>query len=275
MKQFVILSTDYNPDYLFYAPITAYIWKHFGFEPIILSVYDADSEELFRKYGELVDKTCKEQGIHHIETYFNSKGLRFETPTIVQCLRLWGYLNPNINTNDYVILGDIDMIPLNSFLNRDFDKVNSFGFDLTDRTQIPMCYVGMQKQKWLEVVPSIPSIYSYPNCLNKMQDFPQSRSVHFEDYWFTDQIMLTKFLQDYGFDKINFIDRGKEPNGYARLRVDRGNWQWQEGVEYMDAHLPRNPLQNFNLVFDLIKSKINTNIEWTTQYTKDFLRLAE
>jgi hypothetical protein len=108
-----------------------------------------------------------------------------------------------------------------------------------------------------------------------MQDFPQSRSVNFEDYWFTDQIMLTKFMQDYGFDKINFVDRGKEPNGFARLRVDRGNWGWQEGVEYMDAHLPRNPLENFELVYDLIKSKINTDIKWINQYTKEFRQLAE
>jgi hypothetical protein len=275
MKQFVILSTDYNPDYLFYTPITAAIWKHFGFEPIIISVYDSDSVHLFEKYADLVHETCRKQGIYNIETYFNSKGLRFSTPTIVQSIRLWGFLSPRINAEDYVVLGDIDMIPLNSFLNRDFDKVNSFGFDLTDRTQIPICYVGMQKKKWMEIVPNISTLQCYPNCLNKMQDFPQSRSVHFEDYWFTDQIMLTKFMQDYGFDKINFVDRGKEPNGFARLRVDRGNWGWQEGVEYMDAHLPRNPLENFELVYDLIKSKINTDIEWINQYTKEFRQLAE
>jgi hypothetical protein len=84
-------------------------------------------------------------------------------------------------------------------------------------------------------------------------------------------IDLTKLYND----KINFVDRGKEPNGFARLRVDVGNWGWQEGVEYMDAHLPRNPLENFELVYDLIKSKINTDIEWINQYTKEFRQLAE
>jgi hypothetical protein len=272
MNARVVLSTDLNPEYLFYAPISAWCWNKFGFSPMSLVVFDDkfSSQEPRKK---LVWETFDKLGLPEPKIFYNLTKIR--TATLTQVIRLYGFMLAK--SNDYVLLGDIDMIPLNSFLYRDFDKVNVFGYDLTDFTQIPMCYVGMSKEEWKETVPLNKEIPVMPNLiythlLSILQEHENTYSNDFDKYWYIDQQILTECLKNKGFDKINFINRGKLPSGYAKGRVDRGDWRWN-AEEYMDAHLPKNPLKNFESVKQLIDEKIGGNTDWMIDYKNKFQQL--
>jgi hypothetical protein len=263
----VILSTDLNEDYLFFAPLTAFCWSYFGFKPII---YIIINENVQSKNLNLVIQTLHSLNIN-CDVYVSVNDSDFKDCTIAQTIRLFGWKNED--DNDYVILGDIDMIPLNSFLNRDFDKLNVFGFDLTGKTQVPMCYVGMKKMFWEKVIKNDKNLTEYEDTLNSLSLISSnSTSNQFDDYWFCDQIILTDSIKSFGENNFNFIDRGNETNGYAFKRVDRGNWEWQKEKEYMDSHLLRNPKVNFDKIYDLIQNYIKKDCSWMKEYYKNFFK---
>lgn len=258
----VILSTDLNEDYLFYAPITSFVWKYFDFSPILYIIIGKEkSNNLPLVLNQINDLKI------NTKIYLYENISSFRDCTLAQTIRLFGWKNEQ--QNEYIVLGDIDMIPLNSFLNRDFDKLNVFGFDLTGRTQIPMCYVGMKKYHWERVIKNDINLNEYQETITILNSLSNSKSDIFDNYWYCDQEILTKSILNYGHDNFNFIDRGNESNGYAFKRVDRGNWNWDKSKEYMDSHLLRNPEKNFPLVFDLIKNYIK-NCDWMMEYYNKF-----
>lgn len=270
MNPKVILSSNLNPEYLFYAPITAWCWRQFGFTPIMLYVGDNKTEHYNDLLKLVIDYQQKYAPHSKDKIYWNASIIR--TVTVTQAIRLYGFMAAN--KGDYVMIGDIDMIPLDSFLYRDFDKVNVFGHDLTDYTQIPMCYVGMYKEKWEEIIKTPDWNISgmekiFPSCYFALNQHANTFSNDFDKFWYIDQDILTKSLEQYGLDKINFHKRGKEHNGFASRRVDRGNWNWDSG-EYRDAHLPKNPLENFGSVYRLIREKIHGDSSWMPEYAEAF-----
>jgi hypothetical protein len=263
----VILSTDLNEEYLFFTPITAFCWNYFGFTPIIYIIINDKIKS--RNLG-LVIKILNTLKIN-CKIFIVQNNSNFKDCTIAQTIRLFGWENEN--ENDYIVLGDIDMIPLNSFLNRDFDKLNVFGYDLTDRTQIPMCYVGMKKKFWENVIHSEKDKSEYENVLISLSKISSnSNSDDFEKYWYCDQIILTDSIKSFGENNFNFIDRGKMNNGYAVKRVDRGNWNWDKNEEYMDSHLLRNPQKNFSQIYDLIDNYFKKDCSWMKEYYSEFYK---
>lgn len=262
----VILSSNQNLDYLFYAPLTAKVWNHFGFKALNFVVGKSE-------IGDFINKTMLEKT--NSEIYELPESNVFRSDTLSQFCRMYGACVVE-DENEYVLLGDIDLIPLNSYTYRDFDKMNIINFDLTDRTEVPVCHVGMYVKKWRELLN-----LKYGNVeeqINRDLELMshKSKSKVWEEYWNTDQDFLTKKIKDFGFDKFNFIDRGREPSGYAYRRVDRGNWNWSKDIEYIDSHMLRNPYsdENFNKTFDLIQYTLkNVDCSWMKEYHTEFKKL--
>ena len=46
----VILSTDQNYDYLFFTPITSFVWEYFGFKPLLLILGRSKYTDLVYEY---------------------------------------------------------------------------------------------------------------------------------------------------------------------------------------------------------------------------------
>jgi hypothetical protein len=269
----VILSTDSNPDYLFYLPITASIWRHFGFEPVVITVGQtkdgSDREKLASLYAVTHAGT---KPLHRFKTAgFDD----YKHATLAQFSRLYGSCLVD-DDSEYVILGDIDICPLNDFLFRDMDKMNCFGFDLTDRTQQPMCYVGMQAGKWREFMGLTKGNLEeqMKRDLDTIKD--KATSQDFYTWWDVDQHFLTQKIDQYGRDRFQWLDRGKQKNGYARARADRGNWvDVIASQDYMDAHMLR-PLyeeRNWDRTCNLMRVK-GVYQPWWDEYRKEFLKLT-
>ena len=246
MANKVILSTDSNTMYSFFAPITCWMWEQFGFESVLY--VSGDIQESVLKY---LPKSTKVVQLEPIDTS------KYKDFTSTQVQRLYGYRD--CNDGDYVVLGDIDMFPLsNCFAQFPKDRITVMGHDITGYTEIPMCYVGAPKQIWSELFDDV--VYNtYPYDKN-----------NFNSYWSLDQRILTDVLK--GKD-INHIPRGTGSIGVGG-RVCRSNWQFPEHPKeaLIDCHAMRNGfhIDYFNRNMEVIKSVTN-GWEWIYDYRTEFI----
>jgi hypothetical protein len=260
LKKSVILSVNDNPDYLYYAPICAWAWKQFGWDPKIFfygKIRDLEDWAL------AVTKDAGEAKVIEIEEVPD-----FRSDTIVQTSRLHGYF---FSKDDYLILGDIDMIPLSDYWKPSEEGVTVYGWDLTGFGDIPMCYVGAPSNLMRQIF-SNEKQYIASEIQYDLNTYAGARSEEFDQYWYSDQRIMTRKLMEYGKDRITFIDRGQYSNGFAVGRVDRGNWN-PVLSEYIDSHLMRDAYRNddaykknkqlYNLIFG---EKAN----WIEEYTAEF-----
>jgi len=253
----VILSTNHTINYIFFAPITCFMWNYFGFKSILTILGDS-------KYKEIVYKYINKYTDTEIFELEDIKPYREDTQ--VQISRLYGACLDN-NDNEYIITGDIDMIPLNRYLYRDFDKRNLFGFDLTWWSTYPMCYVGMTVKDWRDFL-DLEYGKIKDNMTRDLLTEPLALSQEFNDYWSTDQRFLTKKVIEYGVDKFQSIERGRHAEGFADKRVDRWKWHFTPGEDYIDCHM-YNPLEKerFNKNYEVISNTIkDKDTSWILEY---------
>jgi len=216
MKKTVILSTNQNPDYLNYLPYCQKAWSLLGWNTLTFmwgaSKLDSGSPENRIIHLELDTMGCKES-------------------TIVQCIRLLGhrYLDEGL-----MMLGDVDMLPLSNYWNPDPNEITCYGIDLTGDEQIPMCYVAASVENWNKIIPE-------QTLEELLLNYPQSKSPHFQDYWFTVQNILTERI-----NKLSYTLIDRRFNGHlAAGRIDRADWERTVtmGGQKIDAHM----LRPFNL----------------------------
>lgn len=149
----------------------------------------------------------------------------YRPETIAQCIRLLcGHY-----CNGLLMTADSDMIPLSDYWHSNSNEITCYGYDLTDRTQIPMCYVAMDASKWRELFPE-------KTIVELLDKYPCAKSNKWEDYWGTDQIILTERIMKHRWTSI---ERGRTGD-YAKGRIDRGNWEhtFSYPEPKIDAHMP-------------------------------------
>jgi hypothetical protein len=265
MKPLAIISSDGNPNYLSLLPIVCKSWELQGFDtlPIVL-ITDYQQVDRTRDFLERW-MACKPQ-IWYPRMDVQS---RLNPSLYVQCIRL--YAGGKQKDDRYCIVSDADMFIASPFLYRDFDKVNCFGHDLTGFNEIPICYVGMNSQKWSEVMGE-----DYDQILHDLKDYGKPDSDVWHEAWGCDQQILTEKLKNYGFDKINFISRGTDPNnqGLPLGRWDRYGGFKKPAVQVNDVHLMRDPLsdENFPKIMGMCKALYPAeNWDWLIDYRNDFL----
>lgn len=212
IERTVVLSTNDNPDYLNYLKWCQLAWNKIGWKTVCFYL------------GSNPPKSTPENQIIDISNF--AVGYRPETR--VQCVRL---LAGNYIDHGLIITGDVDMLPVQNYWNPDPDQITVYGYDLTGKSEIPMCYVAMNSAKWRKIFPE----QSLNDLLDKL---PNAKSDDWNKWWSVDQKVLTKRLLAHGVDK--FIDRGFD-GGLARGRVDRYDWNGtlNKPGEKIDAHMPR------------------------------------
>lgn len=248
-KPIVILSSDNNPDYLFCLPIVAKSWELQGFDYCI----NVEGNKRIESIDMFVD-------FNNIDYFDHSRYNKLSPSSNAQIQRL--YVRP-LNEDATMLLGDADMFIGSDFLYKRFDRINVFGHDLTGREHIPICYVSMTGHQWEEIIGNNMSAdikkYGGPN------------------QWCWDQDVLTAKLKAYGYDRINFIDRGIDPNN---LNLPMGRWDRYGGFKrpagiIHDVHLPRKPYSDewfpkiVAMCNDLYPS---TDWSWLQDYRREFLK---
>ena len=269
MKKYIVLSVNDNADYLYFTPLTCWAWRKFGWEPIVF----------YR--GEMVDPLAamvfKVASVDESNGWQLSKIEGYRSDTITQISRLYGACVMD-GSPSYLMTGDIDMIPLSDYWKQDLNGITVFGHDLTGFGHYPICYIGMPAQEWCFVMDI--SNQDYNNLIKRDLDtLPQAKDPDFYKYWFSDQDLITARLNEYGKDKITFINRGQGKHGYAYGRVDRGNGGWVlDQPELIDAHLQQqthHSQEKIDRLMQLLKHVWpQENFTWFEEYTREFKRLA-
>lgn len=261
MKKYISLSVNQNVDYLYFIPLTVWTWRKIGFEPILF--YRGERNEL----TDLVFN-----GVENIRILGPIEGIR--DATIAQISRLYaGCLG--IEDNDYIMLGDADMLALSNAWNPDLSKLTIYNHDLTGFSEVPMCYVGAPKRIWKDVM-KLEGI-DYNEAIKR--DIARSSTAKSEDFykwWGVDQQTLTAHLWEYGKDKITFINRGQGSHGFARGRVDRGGGGWVlNQPELIDAHLMQqthHKQEKIDKLMELLRHVWpQEDFTWFENYTKEFI----
>lgn len=231
MKKYIILSVNGNQDYLFYLPLTCKLWQKFGWTPIVF--YNGDDTDQYR--------LAMNQPFNAVILKLNSiPGYRSDT--ITQTSRLYATCLDFLEPTDYLMTGDIDMIPLSDYWHPDTSKVTVYGHDLTGYTQYPICYIGATVENWRKFM-KLDSM-DYQSMLKRdLDSMPNASDPAWEKYWSVDQELATQRIKEFSFEK-DFINRGQYPNGYAKGRIDRGSWN--DNLEtFIDCHMHRDLFKAF------------------------------
>ncbi len=253
----IILSTTEDDKYLFFLPIAVWCWKQMGWDAIVFLPEIRNSK--LENVANLTLNICPETSFYRVP--LNSK---YKASTLMQCVRMYASCI-HWNEEEYMMMGDIDLIPLSKdYFQRDEDKINYFGHDLTDFKHIPMCYVGMKRKNWKKVMQLDES------RLEVQMDKDLSL---FPENWGLDQDILTKKMTDFGLENCNQINRGKLRSGQAAGRVCRGFGFDTNTDRPIDAHLPRPGygVAEFHQIMTLIK-KYFTGYEWMIKYKNDYVK---
>lgn len=264
MKKYVILSTNWNPDYLYYTPLVAWAWRKLGWTPIVF--YDGEINVLAKFVFDF-------SGITPI---LLSSHEGYRSDTVTQVSRLYGAC---VIQDGYLMTSDIDMIPLSDYWKFDPTDITIWGHDLTGFTHYPICYIGMTAERWREVMGLSSTDYD-SLILRDLNTLPQAKDPDFYKYWFSDQDLITTRIDRTEFAKKH-IHRGQLPNGFAKGRVDRGSWSL-EHPEFIDCHALRDMYKRSDTgvknlsrtmrMFDRINQ--GEDLRWIVDYSLKFQQIA-
>lgn len=214
--KYAILSTDNNPSYYELLPLVCHSWQKIGYTPIVIFVNVP--EEARHK----IMNACQIGCIFRL--YESVEGVK--DSTIAQLMRLWPLID---NNDDAIVTADADMVIARDIFTHDVSQgqIVSYGYDLTGRSELPICYVKATAAKWRELMGE----FTIPE---------KAYSERWEDYWSVDQQLLTQRAREYGMDRITFIDRGNQnKHGLPTSRWDRFDFSHIPDT-IIDIHMPRN-----------------------------------
>lgn len=185
-RKYVAISTslEFEKDfYLFYLPMTCESWRRIGFEPIIilvltevnetfidLNTYNHRSEinknKLISANLSLLQlKVIEYLNRLQVKIFYLSSFKNYEAQIGMLARLFIGYIGNDyiLDDNDYIILGDTDLIPIN--LNYyDFDYKNDaitiwngfccrkFEYKKVLYREYPMSHIGMRKYMWKNIL---------------------------------------------------------------------------------------------------------------------------
>lgn len=220
--KYAILSTDNNPDYYSLLPLVCRSWRKIGYIPVVIFVnVPTATRETVMSNCHPDDKWVEKFPIDGVKD-----------GTTAQLARLYAY--QQFKDDDIIITGDSDMVIAKDIFAHDVSQgqVISYGFDLTGRSELPICYLKATAAKWHELIKNNDSIHNH---------IPESAySDDWNRYWSTDQQLLTKRAHEYGIGRITFVDRGNQnKHGLPTGRWDRYDWAHIPDT-IIDVHMKRN-----------------------------------
>jgi hypothetical protein len=248
-----ILSSDNNPDYLSLIPITCFSWARLGYAPMVHLVgVAADMQRVLEKYS----TAATFYPVIPIEGMRNS--------TTAQVLRLLP--EETWNPDDIMITGDADMLICKDIFGTEGELV-SYGYDLTGRSELPICYVKATVAKWREFMKVTGGMTMQEFLGNELWN--RAKSDQWESYWSVDQQLLTQRAREYGMDKITFVDRGFS-GPISANRWDRYSWHIKP-ADIIDVHVIRSPLANWDKITGMCTQLWpEDNWAWLADFKEEF-----
>ena len=279
MKRYIVLSVDENPDYMFYLPLTAWAWKKFGWEPILISaapnIRTRIASDIERLWYATIERGQLPRIFSVTTKHEGGISITYESAMVSQISRLYAAaVQPG-----YLMTGDIDMIPLSDYWNPDEKSITAWGHDLTEFNHYPICYIGMPWWKWAEImnIDQGGVIGMRDMIIRDLDSMPNAKSEDPINRWVVDQDLITSKLMPLDMNcEIDKVTRGVYPNGYPIGRVDRSAWTLDH-EKLIDCHMHRDIWKdqvklNQTLML-LMKVFPNEDFQWFINYCQEFKRI--
>ena len=268
MRKAVVISSNNNPDYLFYVPIVYWAWAKFGWG---VCFYHTDIPD--RMYHLITGLLCQHVPVEfEYQIWHTPRLIKFRDETIAQCSRL--YASDHCNEEVLLLTSDADMLPLSNYWTPDENAITCYGRDLSNVHQ-PICFVSAPSSLWNGIMNLTGDLYR--DMQRDLENEPNAVSSEWSKWWQCDQNILTERLSHYSVVNVH---RGIAPNSHYPLgRIDRGDWERTvQQKERIDAHLPRKGYDpvNFDKIINLISGCFNIPVNelyWMEEYRQQFIKL--
>ena len=225
MNRIAVISTNNNPDYAFYIPIVTWVWNKFGWDVALFITKDCYDKVLFPD----AEFKVSLHGIPEVD------GVRPGT-----CAQTVRHFVANVLPKDsYIMVQDIDLIPLKNFWNPDPLKKTIYGWELTGKSFIPVHYTGMLGNYWYEIMSCTGDLKA--DMEREFKANGRAYGKDWETYWDTDWDILTQKFKAHGLENFTFIERGLvqlAKDATPKGRIDRYDFEaTMKQDEFLDAHL--------------------------------------
>lgn len=239
MTNYVALSSDQNPIYQFFLPLTCAVWRErIGIEP--LPVLVGDRHEWLRTLSGTIILHYLERKLGLMPIFVRApEGYR--TSNTAQIARMYAAFDYVIDNDDVVMTSDIDMWPIDRdwFLAHlpDPGKVTSYYANFPSR--FPMCYVAANRATWFKLHGYRPGEIPVEQAVRLHMTRNLKPETAPADAWQHDEEYLTARIHALGSEYLQSVTR--PPGDPFPDRIDRVNWPWPgyslDGKK--DAHLLR------------------------------------
>jgi len=265
-----VISTTYDPKYLWYLPITTWVWNKMGFKVVCFMPYGhTDGDEYM---GNLVVDTLVKEGLNGVRHYFDCP--KHKEATYSQCSRLYASA-VDLPEDETLVISDIDMLVFNTdyFLPTADGIIDIYGADLVPPNQYPICYLSGKVSTWRKLIGE----GTVQQHLDKELGHIDSLSMR-SDYWSKDQELIFNMLQSNDEVDYRLHNRATPGTQFASLRIDRDDSYWIDrySQDVIDAHLWRPGYQedNFNKIMQLLSMAFpHEDFNWLVEYRNSFVNL--
>lgn len=287
----VILSTDNNMDYYFYAPINSKIWvDHLGFKPIIPIVGNEVWFKANTKQNYVLRKILESGGdvVFIEEKRIKERFGNYQISMFAQISRLCSsYFT---DENDICVTSDVDMLTIDKNYINSFSKIKDitcFYANGYSYKRFPMCYIFMKSKVWKRIIGLDDFFSLFDGFSWIIKDL--NSDVHPDFQWGWDEDFLFRRLKNL-FNDIHFVESKILPNpGFKGLdkvpgslpegRLDRSNWKPEEFLKdnLIDIHCKRPGyiFKYFESLINILKIYLDSNlINWIIEYHKTFMKVG-
>jgi hypothetical protein len=268
-----IISTNYDPKYVFFMPIVAWSWGKLGVETRFLAPY-MNISFLVKEY-KIIEKYIKQLSLNVSMHTFYVPSDNHEV-TYTQVSRLFAAADTRIPDDEVLVVGDVDMAIFRLPFLSPNHHFTIEGADLVPPNQYPMCYISATAAAWRKTFIKGRTLQQ---CLDDTFAGIECENMR-GNYWSFDQENAYNLIKP---TNPMLINRAKEGTQFASHRVDRDNAYWREdlingGLGIMDAHLwrPGYTLENTEKIVGLLTIMYpNDSFDWVREYAAEFRKLIK
>ena len=263
-----VISTTYDHKYLYFLPITVWLWHQLEVDTICFMPYLNTSEE--NKAIDLINDTFREIGIK--PQYAGYASPEHKTATYAQCLRNYAACL-DLPDDEFIVTSDVDMalFQIPDYCISD-TRFSVFGSDLVPEGQYPQCYITGKVKLWRDAF-NLHGI-TYQQAIDRLlgedecQDYRGCR-------WSVDQ--------EQSFLNISktvpyLIKRAREGTQFASKRYDRDDSFILDRLnpDTIDYHMNRPGYEpaNFDIILQILSYHYPAeDFTWLINYTNEYKKL--
>ena len=265
-----VISTTYDPKYLWYLPITTWVWNKMGFKVVCFAPFSSDPMNC--PTGDLVLKTVSGNNSNCLINWFWS--LEHKEATYSQCSRLYAAAL-DLPEDETLVISDIDMLVLNTdyFLPAADGIIDIYGADLVPPSQYPMCYAVANVGTWRKLIGE----WTPQQHLDRLLGGIECENMR-GNYWATDQENLYNLIHSNDEVDYRLHNRAKPGTQFATQRLDRDDSFILDRLspDIWDYHMnrPGYEPQNFEKIMAILSYYFpHEDLSWIVEYNEKFKQL--